>query len=158
MFHFPFPPVYRLPLIPARSFPVSDSTAIGWRPRPTEQGTRPGAARPRVVPRPLTGQRLGQREEGRIVGHVAGGEEESGRLVVEAGQLRLQPLVEQRVAGDVTGAAGAGAVLPQRGTVAQQHRITVGTVAQQHRVTVGAVAWQHSITVGTVARQYSTRA
>ena len=62
----------------------------------------------------LTGQGPGQREEGRIVGHVARGEEQRARLLVEVGQLSLQLLVEQRVTGDVASATGAGPVLLQR--------------------------------------------
>ena len=62
----------------------------------------------------LTGQRLGQREQGGVVGHVARGEEQRARLLVQVGQLALQLLVEQRVAGDVAGPAGAGTVVLQR--------------------------------------------
>jgi len=42
-----------------------------------------------------------QGEEGGVVGHVAGGEDQGGLLLVQGGQLRLQLLVENRVARNV---------------------------------------------------------
>ena len=55
-------------------------------------------------------QCLGQREQGRVVGHIARSEQQSCLLLVQRGHGRFQVLVEQRVARDVAGASGACAV------------------------------------------------
>ena len=79
-------------------------------------------------------QLLGQGEEGRVVGHVAGGEYQSRLLanhrlarqcnhhhhpylVVQVGQLLLQFLVEERVARDVSSSSGTDPVVLHRITV-----------------------------------------
>ena len=62
-------------------------------------------------------QLLGQGEEGRVVGHVAGGEDQGRLLVVQVGQLLLQFLVEERVARDVSSSSGTDPVVLHRITV-----------------------------------------
>ena len=55
------------------------------------------------------GSRAPERAEGGPVGDVAGGEEQRRRLAVQVGELALQQHVVVGGAGDVAGAAGAGA-------------------------------------------------
>ena len=55
------------------------------------------------------GEQLAQRRQRGVVGHVGGGEEERGLLVVQIGELGLQLHVIVRGARDVPGAARAGA-------------------------------------------------
>lgn len=57
------------------------------------------------------GQSLGQGEEGRVIGHVARGEDEASFFLVQGGQFGFQILVKQSVARDVTRASGSGAIL-----------------------------------------------
>ena len=61
----------------------------------------------------LTGQHLGQGEEGGVVGHEAGGEHQSPALPVQLGQLSLQGNVDVAGAGDVPGSPGACSMLLQ---------------------------------------------
>jgi len=56
-------------------------------------------------------QQPGQRAQGRLVGDVAGGEEQGGRLAVPVGQLALQEDVVVVGAGDIARAPRAGAAL-----------------------------------------------
>ena len=53
----------------------------------------------------------GQREEGRVVGHVAGGEDQCRVFLVEGGDLGLQVLMEHGVAGDVPGSASSNTMI-----------------------------------------------
>ncbi len=55
-----------------------------------------------------------ERAERRPVRHVAGGEEQRGLLAVQVGELALQQDVVVVGAGDVAGAAGAGAAAVER--------------------------------------------
>ena len=55
------------------------------------------------------GQKLSQRRERRVVGDVAGGEQERRFLAVQVGEFALELHVIVRSAGDVAGAARTGA-------------------------------------------------
>ena len=57
------------------------------------------------------GQLAGQREQGRVVGHVARREHKPGLLAVEVCQFALQLLGDGGVARDVSGASRTNAVL-----------------------------------------------
>ena len=57
----------------------------------------------------------------RLVGDVAGAEQQRRRLAVQRGQLGLQRRMQRRGAGDVAGAAGAGAVLGDAARGGCQH-------------------------------------
>lgn len=61
------------------------------------------------------GQLLGQGGEGGVVGDVAGGEDESGGLVVKGGEFFFEGKMHGTVTGNVAGTAGTGAVLAEGG-------------------------------------------
>ena len=70
------------------------------------------------------GHEPGQRRERRLVGGVARGEQQRRLLVMQAGQLAFQQHVVVVGAGDVAGAAGAGAAFAKRlGHGVQNHRV-----------------------------------
>lgn len=86
----------------------SDASGPQLTTRERNRGPRPPA--PGEGP---TWQHPGQSEEGGVVGHEAGGEQERRVLPVQVGQLPLQVHVELAGPGDVPGAAGPSAVLLQ---------------------------------------------
>ena len=67
------------------------------------------------------GQPRAEGAEGRPVRDVARGEQQRRRLAVQVGELALQQHVLVGGAGDVAGAAGAGAVLVDRGVHRRDH-------------------------------------
>ena len=68
------------------------------------------------------GDQLRQGRQRGVVGDEAGGEEERRLLAVQVGQLLLQRPMVDVGAGDVAGAAGAGAATVQRLVHRRQHR------------------------------------
>ena len=90
------------------------------------------------------GQHLGQGGERRLVGHIAGGEQQRRLLGVEVGQLVLQPDVPVGGARDVAGAAAAGARLVQR----RAHGVDHHGILALAQVVVGAP--NHDLLLGPV--------
>ena len=101
--------LWRMPSIIEAWLPASDST------------TQPGMLR-------------GQRAERRPVGDVAGGEQQRRFLAVQVGELALEQHVVVVGAGDVAGAAGAGAAAVER----LVHRLEHGRVLAHAEIVVGA--------------------
>ena len=57
------------------------------------------------------GQLGGEGEQGRVVGHVAGGEDQGGLLLVQRRNLCLQIFVEERITRDVSGSSSPNPIV-----------------------------------------------
>ena len=62
-----------------------------------------------------TWHHLGEREERRVVGHIAGSEEQRSLLLMQIGKLRLQLFMVGRVTRDVPRTTSAHPMLVQGG-------------------------------------------